>query len=105
MKQSKLFVAGAAAMLLPFAAAIAQSPPPDPSQAPTSEPAAPEQSRGATFESLDANGDGKISKDEAEANAGVKARFSSYDLNGDGFIERAEVNKANAPAPSPTPQQ
>jgi len=39
--------------------------------------------------------DGKISKDEAAANASVSAQFSRYDQNGDGFIERAEVNSAN----------
>jgi Ca2+-binding EF-hand superfamily protein len=82
-KASSLF---AAAALLPFAAAMAQSPP--------TEAPAP-QSQGTTFESLDTDSDGRISKVEAEANATVKAQFSSYDMNGDGFIERAEVNQAN----------
>lgn len=89
----KLSIFGAVA-LLPLAA-IAQSPPASPPES---------QSQGATFESLDTNSDGRISKTEAEANAGVKAQFSSYDVNGDGFIERAEVNKANSP-PSESPQQ
>jgi hypothetical protein len=105
---------GAAIALLPLGAAFAQTPPssPDPNSS-ASDPSrsAPEQSaptqpasRGATFESLDTNGDGKISKDEAEANPGVKAQFSKYDVNGDGFIERAEVNQANGGQSSP-PQQ
>jgi Ca2+-binding EF-hand superfamily protein len=101
MKATKSLVAGAAIVLLPFAA-LAQSPSPDsPSQPPQT---APSQQGGATFESLDANSDGKISKAEAEANANVKAQFSSYDVNGDGFIERAEVAKSNG-AKSESPQQ
>lgn len=92
-KASNLIFAGTSVALLSLAA-YAQSP----STAP------PASSQGATFESLDTNSDGRISKSEAEANAGVKAQFSSYDVNGDGFIERAEVNKANSP-PAETPQQ
>ena len=98
MKSSKLFLAGAAATLLPLAAAFAQSPP----SAPAEQPAA--QSQGSTFESLDKDSDGRISKTEADGNATVKAQFASYDLNGDGFIERAEVQKANG-AKSESPPQ
>jgi Ca2+-binding EF-hand superfamily protein len=86
-KASSSFAAGAAALLLPFAAAIAQTPP-------TPDEGTPQQ--GASFESLDTNSDGRISKTEAEANANVKAQFSSYDLNGDGYIERSEVDRANS---------
>jgi hypothetical protein len=93
MKASRSFVAGAAIALLPLCA-LAQSP---------TEPAP--QSRGATFESLDADGDGRISKAEAEANENVKAQFSRYDVNGDGFIERAEVSSANQSRESETPRQ
>jgi len=94
----KVFIFGAVA-LLPLAA-IAQSPPAQ------STPTTPteSQSQGASFESLDTNSDGRISKTEAEANAGVKAQFPSYDVNGDGFIERGEVNKANSPQ-SESPRQ
>lgn len=101
---NRLIVAGTAATLLPLAVAFAQSPPsPNPSQPPTTtEPSqgspdqnAPSQGQGTTFESLDADSDGKISKAEAKANSTVNAQFASYDLNGDGFIERAEVNQAN----------
>jgi Ca2+-binding EF-hand superfamily protein len=69
-------------------------------QAPTEPP-----QKGATFESLDANGDGKISKEEAAANADVSAQFSRYDVNGDGFIERAEVSSANQQPPASEPPQ
>jgi hypothetical protein len=97
---SRLILAGAAASLLPLAAALAQTP--DPAEpAPTQQPS---QGGGATFESLDTDGDGRISKTEAEANANVKAQFSNYDVNGDGFIERAEVNQANS-SESETPKQ
>ncbi len=90
------FYAGAVAALLPFAGAFAQgTTPPD-----TTQPA--QESQGATFESLDTNSDGRISKTEAAANANVTQQFSSYDKNGDGFIEKAEVSSANS-APSETP--
>lgn len=97
MKATQSLVAGAAIALLPFAA-LAQTA--SPSQPPTT---APSQQGGATFESLDADSDGRISKAEAEANANVKAQFSRYDVNGDGFIERAEVTTSNESRS--TPQQ
>jgi hypothetical protein len=88
MKSTRLLIAGSLAALLPLAGAFAQTP-----DART-QPAQPSQ-QGATFESLDANSDGKISKAEAAANENVNAQFSKYDQNGDGFIERSEVNSAN----------
>jgi hypothetical protein len=106
MKPSSLFVSGAAVALLPLAAAFAQQstpPQPNPAQPPTQtspeqgapDQNAPSQGQGATFESLDTNGDGRISRTEAAVNATVEAQFSSYDRNGDGFIERAEVTQTN----------
>ncbi len=95
-KASSSFAAGVAALMLPFAVTIAQTPPPD--------QGSPQQGA-ASFESLDTNSDGRISKTEAEANANVKAQFSSYDLNGDGYIERSEVDRANQSQQSETPQQ
>lgn len=93
MKHVARFVA-AAATLVPFAV-LAQSTPPQ---------SEPPQQKGATFESLDTDSDGRISKTEAEGNATVKAQFSMYDVNGDGFIERAEVTQANK-SQSESPQQ
>jgi hypothetical protein len=102
-KTSRLIVAGTAAALLPLAAAFAQTPAPDPNEsAPAQQP---QQGQGATFESLDTDSDGRISKTEAEANSTVSAQFSRYDVNGDGFIERAEVGQANNSPQSETPQQ
>jgi Ca2+-binding EF-hand superfamily protein len=78
-------------------AALAQAPAPDPAQD-------SRQGQGATFESLDVNNDGRISRVEAEANANVKAQFASYDMNADGYIERSEVNSTNN-SQSETPKQ
>jgi hypothetical protein len=89
MTARKLLIAGSIAALLPLAAANAQS------ADPQTQPTQPAQQGGTTFESLDANSDGRISKEEAAANENVRAQFSKYDQNGDGFIERAEVNSAN----------
>jgi hypothetical protein len=113
MKASNIFAVGTAAVLLPLAAAFAQSPEQTPeTQQPSSVPqSAPDsqsqpdssaQGKGATFESLDTNSDGKISRAEAEANPNVKAQFSRYDVNSDGFIQREEVGQANG---SPPPEQ
>jgi hypothetical protein len=94
MNPNRLIVTGAALALLPLSAAFAQTPPTAPA----------EQSQGTTFESLDTNSDGRISKDEAAVNENVKSQFSHYDVDGNGFIERAEVGQANSPPPA-TPQQ
>ena len=89
MKASRFLIAGSVAALLQAGAAFAQSPP-------TDQPAPPPQdSQGATFESLDKDSDGRISKTEAAADANVAAQFSTYDQNGNGFIERDEVASAN----------
>ena len=90
MKATRLLIAGAVAALLPLAGAVAQSPTPDQAQPPQ------DSQQGATFESLDKDSDGRISKSEAAANANVTAQFSSYDLNGNGFIEKDEVTSANS---------
>ena len=95
MKATRLLIGGVAA-LLPFVAAQAQTPPPPAPDSP------PQQQQGATFEQLDTNGDDKISKEEAAANANVSAQFARYDQDGNGFIERAEVASANHPS---EPQQ
>ena len=100
MKASRLLIAGSIAALLPLAGAFAQSP----AQSPT--PAQSESPRqGATFESLDKNSDGRISKTEAAADANVSQQFSHYDKNGNGFIERDEVATANATPPEKPAKQ
>ena len=98
--KSRLLIAGAVAALLPFAGAVAQTPPPaDPA---TQTPSAEAPKQGATFESLDTNSDGRISKTEAAVNATVSEQFARYDQNGNGYIEKEEVGAANnAPAEEP----
>ena len=96
MKSSRLFIAAGVAALLPLAGAFAQSPTP-----PAEEPSQPAQ-QGATFESLDTNSDGRISKQEAAVNTSVTEQFSRYDKNGNGFIEKEEVSASNTtPAEKP----
>ena len=108
MKTSRLLIT--AALLLPVAGAFAQSTTTPPEQSSTqSAPTQPSPSsqpaqQGTSFESLDTNGDGKISRAEASANSNVSAQFDKYDQNGDGFIERSEVNSANR-SQSPQPGQ
>ncbi|HET9864319.1 MAG TPA: hypothetical protein VFP37_12800 [Steroidobacteraceae bacterium] len=110
MKATRLLTATAVAALFPFAGAFAQSSTPEQGSTPQTPPSqsTPSQGsqQGATFESLDTNSDGRISKAEAAANENVSAQFSRYDRNGDGYIERSEVNSANqGETPSETPQQ
>ena len=96
MKASRLLIAGSIAAVLPIAGAFAQSSPPA-----QSEP----QQQGATFESLDKDSDGRISKTEASANTNVSQQFSRYDKNGNGFIERDEVTTANSTPPETPSKQ
>jgi hypothetical protein len=100
--KSRLLIAGAVAALLPFAGAVAQTPPPaDPAtQTPSAEP----PKGGATFESLDTDSDGRISRTEAASNASVSEQFSRYDQNANGYIEREEVTSANK-TPAEEPKQ
>ena len=93
MKSSRLFIAAGVAALLPLSGAFAQSPTP-----PAEEPSQPAQ-QGATFESLDTNSDGRISKQEASVNSSVTEQFSKYDKDGNGFIEREEVSASNTAPP------
>lgn len=39
---------------------------------------------------LDANKDGRISRDEAKADSKFAARFDQMDINKDGFVDRAD---------------
>ncbi|MDZ3821984.1 MAG: hypothetical protein U0S76_00105 [Pseudoxanthomonas sp.] len=46
----------------------------------------------ATFESLDANGDGMVTADEIPAGHKMAEKFSSIDTDGNGQISRAEFD-------------
>jgi hypothetical protein len=106
MKSSRLLIAASVAALLPLTGAFAQSPTSptqDPAQA-GEQPAQQPAQQGATFESLDTNSDGRISKDEAAVNSSVTEQFSRYDKNGNGFIEREEVSASNTTPTDPAKQ-
>lgn len=106
MKANPSLIAGAVAALLPFAAAVAQSPSSQrPAQDPTQQTQPAPAQKGATFESLDTDNDGRISKTEAAANQNVLDQFSRYDKDGNGFIERAEVTSTNTSPSSGSPPQ
>jgi Ca2+-binding EF-hand superfamily protein len=49
--------------------------------------------KGGDFASLDANGDGSVSQDEAKADATLSAKFSELDTNKDGKISSSEYAK------------
>ena len=49
-------------------------------------------SGGNQFGTLDANGDGRLSRDEIRGNAGLSGQFSKLDKNGDGNLSRAEYS-------------
>jgi Ca2+-binding EF-hand superfamily protein len=55
----------------------------------------PNSAKGTTdlFKTVDADADGKISKDEAAANASFAKNFSAMDKNSDGFVSEDEYRK------------
>ncbi len=101
---SRFLIAGAVAALLQAGIGAAQSPPPEQAGAPT-QPTHPTQPKSdASFASLDKDGDGRISKSEAEADAKVKQQFSMFDKNGNGFIDKDEVMSSENTQPEPPKQ-
>jgi len=61
-------------------------------------PAAPSPAE-ATFKRVDANADGKISKEEATAMPALAAKFAELDRDKDGALSLAEFMAGVAPAP------
>ena len=53
-----------------------------------------ETSPGATFDTLDANKDGRISMPEASADPKLVEAFSTADKNGDGYLDNSEYESA-----------
>ena len=101
MQTSKVLITAAVAALLQAAAAVAQTPPAQtpptsattpPEQGPPTEHPATGGQAGVSFESLDTDSDGRISKTEAAANDHVKKDFGRYDKNANGYIEKEEVS-------------
>lgn len=100
--RSRILMTAAAAALLLIGAAAAQTPPPEQggAQKLPQHPTQPKNDR-ATFDTLDKDRDGRISRQEAEADAKVKQQFTMYDKNGNGFIDRDEVMTPSNQEPEP----
>ena len=57
------------------------------------EPETPEQAvDSSTFTSMDVNGDGTISRDEAESSEELSASYDDADTNKDGALDKAELS-------------
>jgi len=82
----KLLVATAA--LIPLAGLAAEDPVPP--------PATPSGQSGS-FDTLDANKDGRISMPEASADPKLVESFSAADKNGDGYLDNAEYETSVTP--------
>ena len=60
-------------------------------------PQMPAGESGATFDTLDANKDGRISMPEASADPKLVENFSAADKNGDGYLDNAEFDERAKP--------
>jgi hypothetical protein len=104
MRVSRLVFAGAVAALMQLGVAAAQNETPPPEQGGAQKlpqhPTQPKNDR-ATFDTLDKDHDGRISRQEAESDAKVKQQFTMYDKNGNGYIDRDEVMTAPNKEPEP----
>jgi hypothetical protein len=54
-------------------------------------------SQSGTFDTLDANKDGRISMPEASADPKLVESFSSADKNGDGYLDNSEYQVSTEP--------
>ena len=77
----------AAAALIPLAGIAAEG---------TKQPATPAGQSGS-FDTLDANKDGRISMPEASADPKLVESFSTADKNGDGYLDNAEYDDRTEP--------
>ena len=75
----------AAAALIPLAVLAAEG---------TKTPPATPAGQSGTFETLDANKDGRISMPEASADPKLVEAFSTADKNGDGYLDSSEYENA-----------
>ena len=53
----------------------------------------PAAAGGGDFATLDANGDGSVSQDEAKADATLSSKFAELDTNKDGKLSSSEYSK------------
>ena len=78
-------LAAAVVALIPLAGVAAEG-----SKTPPTTPAG----QSGTFETLDANKDGRISMPEASADPRLVEIFSTADKNGDGYLDNAEFDSS-----------
>ena len=80
-------LAAAVVALIPLAGVAAEG-----SKTPPTTPSG----QSGTFETLDANKDGRISMPEASADPKLVESFSTADKNGDGYLDNAEFDNSAA---------
>ena len=83
----KYLLAAAVVALIPLAGVAAEGDP---------QPATPAGQSGS-FDTLDANRDGRISMPEASADPKLVENFSTTDKNGDGYLDNAEFDNRAEP--------
>lgn len=83
----KTLIAAAVAALIPLAGLAAEG---------QKQPATPAGQSGS-FDTLDANKDGRISMPEASADPKLVETFSSADKNGDGYLDNSEYDNRTEP--------
>ena len=86
--KTKLLVAAAIA-LVPLAGMAQDEKTPPAPQTPSGQ--------SGTFDTLDANKDGRISMPEASADPKLVESFSTADKNGDGYLDNAEYESSTTP--------
>jgi Ca2+-binding EF-hand superfamily protein len=58
-----------------------------------------DKNKNDAFATLDADSDGKLSKDEAAGSTSLSASFSMIDRDSDGYISRGEYRRNTMPKP------
>ena len=84
-------LAAAAVMMIPLAGLAAE-----PDKAVTPEPTTP-SGQSSSFDTLDANKDGRISMPEASADPKLVESFSTADKDGDGYLDSSEYESSAQP--------
>jgi Ca2+-binding EF-hand superfamily protein len=59
----------------------------------------PRQGTNATFETLDTDADGQLSRDEVAGNSTLSGNFAALDGNSDGFVSKREFRRNTMPKP------
>jgi hypothetical protein len=94
MKQATF---GIACLSIGFVAvALAQN-----AQNPATNPGSQKVAPPIQFSSLDANKDGRVSKDEVKANNDLTASFATLDINKDSYLSESEFSKWDSKTSTP----